>query len=98
MLCYALIGSTITTMGKQERIRVFEAIYEDGVLKPVNDPGLPEHRRFSVQVEDVADAADAAGDALAAWRRVYEGLSPEDQAAVELIALDRSRFSSGQTE
>jgi len=37
-------------------------------------------------------------EALAAWHRVYEGLSDEDQAAVEVIALDRSRFSRNQPE
>ncbi len=81
---------------RQEGIRVFEAIYEDGVLKPVEDPGLPEHHRFSVQVQEVREESGAA--ALAAWHRVYEGLSAEDQAAVEVIALDRSGFSRSQPE
>jgi predicted DNA-binding antitoxin AbrB/MazE fold protein len=33
--------------------RVFDAVYEDGVLKPLQDPGLPEHHQFSVQVRDL---------------------------------------------
>jgi predicted DNA-binding antitoxin AbrB/MazE fold protein len=71
-------------------IRVFEAVYEDGVLKPLEDPGLPEHQRFSVQVQELGEKH--AEDKLAAWHRVYAGLSDEDIAEVEKIALDRSRF------
>jgi len=72
-------------------IRVFEAVYEDGVLKPFEDPGLPEHQRFSVQVQELEEKR--AEDELAAWQRVYAGLSEEDVAAIEEIALDRSRSS-----
>jgi predicted DNA-binding antitoxin AbrB/MazE fold protein len=77
-------------------VRVFEAVYEDGVLKPLEDPGLPEHHRFSVQVQEV-DAAEAASE-LGAWHEVYDGLSEEDIKAVETMALDRSRFSRDQPE
>jgi len=82
-----------TTKGAKQRataIRVFEAVYEDGVLKPLQDPGLPEHHRFSVQVQELGERR--AADDLAAWQRVYAGLSDEDIAEVEKIALDRSRF------
>jgi hypothetical protein len=37
-------------------------------------------------------------EALAAWHQIYTGLSAEDQAAVEALALDRSRFSRNQAE
>jgi len=65
-------------------------IYEDGVLKPLEDPGLPEHHRFSEQVQELGEKP--AEDELAAWHQVYAGLSDEDIAEVETIALDRSRF------
>ncbi|MDP9119833.1 MAG: antitoxin family protein [Acidobacteriota bacterium] len=81
---------------RQKRVHVFEAIYEDGVLKPVDDPGLPEHQRFSVQVQELGETSGK--EALAAWHRVYAGLSDEDQAAVEVLALDRSGFSRDQAE
>ena len=71
-------------------VPVFEAVYEDGVLKPLQDPGLPEHHRFSVRVQELGESR--AADALEAWHRVYAGLSDEDIAEVEEIALDRSRF------
>jgi predicted DNA-binding antitoxin AbrB/MazE fold protein len=77
-------------------IRVFEAVYEDGVLKPLEDPGLPEHQRFFVRVQELGEKR--ADDELAAWQRVYAGLPEEDVAAVEEIALDRSRFFRRQPE
>lgn len=77
-------------------IRVFEAVYEDGVLKPLEDPGLPEHHRFSVRVRELGEKR--AADDLAAWHRVYAGLSDEAIAEVEEIALDRSRFFRREPE
>lgn len=69
---------------------IFEAIYENGVLKPLQDPGLSEHERVVVNVER-AEEEDASTQ-LAAWREVYSGLSENDIAEVEAIALDRSHF------
>ena len=36
--------------------------------------------------------------ALAAWHKVYEGLSDEEIAEIEAMALDRSRFSREDPE
>ena len=69
---------------------VLEAVYEDGVLKPLEDPGLREHQRVRLEIREAEGAAGAS--TLAEWQRVYEGLTSEDIAAVEAIALDRSRF------
>jgi predicted DNA-binding antitoxin AbrB/MazE fold protein len=91
----AVAGTTKGTRQRATRIRVFEAVYEDGVLKPLEDPGLPEHHRFSVRVQEVGKMR--AADKLAPWRRVYVGLSDEDIAEVEKIALDRSRFLRRQS-
>jgi predicted DNA-binding antitoxin AbrB/MazE fold protein len=92
----AVAGTTKGTRQQAAAIRVFEAVYEDGVLKPLQDPGLPEHQRFSVQVQELGEMR--AADDLAAWYRVYAGLSDEDIAEVEEIALDRSRFLRRQPE
>jgi predicted DNA-binding antitoxin AbrB/MazE fold protein len=70
---------------------LLEAVYEDGVLKPLEDPGLSDHQRVLIEVR--APAADAAARALAAWEEVYEGLSVDEVAEVERVALDRSNFS-----
>jgi predicted DNA-binding antitoxin AbrB/MazE fold protein len=71
-------------------VRVVEAIYEGGVLRPLADPGLADHQRVVLEIRVPADAESAS--TLRAWQQVYEGLSEKDVAEVEAIALDRSRF------
>lgn len=44
-----------------------------------------------VKIPDAAPLEPGPKSVLAAWRRVYEGLSEEDLAEVEAIALDRGR-------
>ncbi len=67
--------------------RVLEAIYEDGVLKPLEHPGLAEHERVFLEVRSAAEA-DAT---LRAWQGVFEGLSDEDVDEVARIALESWR-------
>ena len=71
--------------------RILEAIYEDGVLRPLADPGLEEHQRvlLEIRIEPQAHASSA----LEAWHRVYEGLSEDEISELESLALDRSHFS-----
>ena len=57
---------------------------------------MAEHHRFSVQVQELG--AGDPGSELAAWHEVYEGLSEDDIAEVEAMALDRSRFSREDPE
>jgi predicted DNA-binding antitoxin AbrB/MazE fold protein len=71
-------------------VRVLEAIYEDGVLKPLADPGLAEHQRVVVEIRPAEETGT--GSPLEAWQQVYAGLSETDVAEVEAIALDRSHF------
>jgi predicted DNA-binding antitoxin AbrB/MazE fold protein len=70
--------------------RTIDAIYEKGVLKPLQDPGLAEHQR--VVIDLYVEPETEAQATLRRWRDVYTGLSDEDIAEVEAIALDRSRF------
>ncbi len=68
-----------------------EAIYENGVLRPLEKPDLTENQR--VVLELVESRNDVTVDEyLALCHKVYEGLSDEDIAEVEAVALDRSRF------
>ncbi|MBF0559016.1 MAG: antitoxin family protein [Nitrospirae bacterium] len=67
-----------------------EAIFENGVLKPVVPLDIPEHTKVKVTVED--ECADSF-DSLSLISMVYEGLSPKDIDDIESIILDRSRFS-----
>jgi predicted DNA-binding antitoxin AbrB/MazE fold protein len=91
-----MAGTRIKKEGRSATVRVFEAVFEGGVLKPLQDPGLSEHHRFSVQVQEL----DGGGpqSELAAWHEVYEGLSEEEIASVETMAFDRSRFSREDPE
>lgn len=72
-------------------VKILEAVYEDGVFKPLVDPGLTDHQRVIVEIR--LPAEPETNSELGAWQRVYEGLSESDIAEVEAIALDRSRFS-----
>ena len=71
--------------------RILEAVYEDGVLRPLEDPGLQEHQRVLLEIR--FEPREQASSALEAWHQVYEGLSEGEIADVEAMALDRSRFS-----
>ncbi len=70
--------------------RTLEAIYEQGVLRPIEDPGLTEHQRVVLELRELP--SDDADRQLDAWHEVYEGLSEDQLAEVEAIALDRSNF------
>jgi len=70
--------------------RVLEAVYEDGVLKPLADPGLAEHQRVVVEIR--LPSEPTAESELKEWHRVFEGLSDAEIAEVETITLDRSHF------
>jgi predicted DNA-binding antitoxin AbrB/MazE fold protein len=70
--------------------RTIDAVYEDGVLKPLDKLDLPEHQRVRVTIDLPAGQPGSA--AVAAWLQVYEGLSDDEIADVERIALDRRGF------
>ena len=70
--------------------RVVEAIYENGVLTPLESLDLPERQRLMITIHlPVSEGPD---QALKAWHKVYEGLSDQEIAEIESIALDRSHF------
>ena len=70
---------------------VCEAIFEQGVFRPVAPPSRKfrngQHVRLIVETDPTPteDILELAGD-------VYEGLSSQDIDEVERIALDRSAF------
>lgn len=75
-------------------VRVLEAVYEDGVLKPVGDPELTDHQRVILEIQVPAEQDSAS--TLHEWQRVYEDLSEQAISEVEAVALDRSHFSLRQ--
>jgi len=70
--------------------RTLPAVYEHGVLRPQEPLELPEHQRVIITVH--GPAPESPNETLEAWQRVYEGLSEDEVAQVEVVALDRSRF------
>ena len=72
--------------------RTIEAIYEDGVLKPVEPLQLAEHTKVRITVETKEEALKRAESILELARRSYEGLSEEEISAVEEARLDSKSF------
>ncbi len=67
-----------------------EAIFENGVFKPVERPEIPEGEHVQLTVEIAARPQHE--DPLELAARVYRGLRPEEIDEIERIALDRSQF------
>ena len=68
-----------------------EAVFQDGVFRPVRRPNLPEGERVRLTVESVGEAS--ADDVLRLAARVYEGLSPRDIDDIEEMARHRAFFT-----
>ena len=71
------------------------AIYERGVLTPLEPLDLSEHQRVTITIH--GPAAAGPDGTLEAWERVYHGLSEAEVSEIESIALDRSRFMRPET-
>lgn len=67
-----------------------EAIYEDGVLKPLTPLQLPERQRVILAIRPLPQLDP--DEILELAHQVYAGLSDEEIAEIEAIALDRSNF------
>lgn len=72
--------------------RRVEAVYEQGVLRPLEPLALPEGQHVTVTIDEEEPAVETPEEALRAWQQVYAGLSEEEIAEIEAIALDRSNF------
>jgi len=70
-----------------------DAVYHDGVFEPLTPPTLPEGARVHLRVESAVQGEDS----LSMASQVYEGLTVEQIAEIEAIALDRSRFMTRST-
>lgn len=71
--------------------QTIEAVYEQGVFKPLQPVELAEGQKVMLSVEPEKRRL-APDEMLALAHKVYEGLSEEDIAEIEAIALDRSNF------
>ena len=71
--------------------QTMEAIYENGVFKPLNNVSAEITEGGKVEIT-ITDKRLSAEEMLKLASQVYEGLSEEDINEVEQIALDRSNF------
>ena len=65
-----------------------DAIFQDGVFRPVEPPELPNGERVRLTVERVTQATP--DEILKLARQVYEGLSQKDIDDIEEMARHRS--------
>jgi predicted DNA-binding antitoxin AbrB/MazE fold protein len=65
-----------------------DAIYENGVLRPLTEVTLKEGEHVRIFIEDQENKKDVLSLAL----QVYKGLSEEEMEQVEKIALARREF------
>lgn len=68
-----------------------DAVFQDGVFKPVQRPDLAEGERVRITVETVGQGKP--DDVLRLAAQVYEGLSSADIDEIEEIARHRTFFS-----
>jgi predicted DNA-binding antitoxin AbrB/MazE fold protein len=69
---------------------ILEAIFENGVLKPLKSLKLPEHQKVMITIQ--LPPVENPDEELESWHQVYAGLSDADISDIESIALDRSNF------
>jgi predicted DNA-binding antitoxin AbrB/MazE fold protein len=82
-----IFGVAAKEAGEMVRKRV-DAIYEQGILRPLSPLSLREGERICLVVESMEEKEDIFSLAFS----VYEGLSEEEIQEVEQIALERKDF------
>ncbi len=69
---------------------IFEAVYENVVLKPLGSIKLLEHQRVTIMIQlPIIENPD---QELESWHQVYSELSDQEIKEIESIALDRNHF------
>ena len=76
--------------------QTMDAVYENGVFRPLNTPELSEGQFVRIEIE--TPLKESSDDLLELAARVYEGLSENDIEAVEKIVNDRRRFFGNRNQ
>jgi predicted DNA-binding antitoxin AbrB/MazE fold protein len=74
---------------------ILEAIFENGVLKPLESLKLPEHQKVMITIQ--LPPVKNPDEELESWHQVYAGLSDTEIRDIESIAFDRSNFMTQET-
>jgi len=72
-----------------------EAVYENGVFRPLKLPKITKGQQVRLIVEETSRMRTE--DILNLAAQVYQGLSEEEIAEIEKIALDRRNFFGDRT-
>ncbi len=72
--------------------QTLDAVYENGVFRPLNRPKLLDGQHVQLIVEMPSEPSP--DDVLALAAKVYEDFSDEQIREIEQIALDRRSFFS----
>ncbi len=75
--------------------QILDAIYENGVFRPLTSLEISEGQSVRLIVETTSDSTPE--DMLNLAARVYEGLSGEDIDEIEKIARERRDFFGEET-
>ncbi len=70
--------------------QTLEAIYEDGVFKPVDPLEIPNGQPVRLEVETLSEPL--VEDVLSLAAQVYEGLTDQEVNEIERIAFQRTNF------
>ena len=70
--------------------QTIDAIYENGVLRPLQKIDIPEHQRVSIIIDTSKKYTPE--EILHLAEKVYSGFSEEEIVEIEKIVLDRSHF------
>ncbi|MBM3212408.1 DUF104 domain-containing protein [Candidatus Poribacteria bacterium] len=72
--------------------QIIDAIYEDGVLKPLEPINVKEHTRLYIIIESVEERKKKIDRIIALARKSIEGLSEEELAVLESARVNKSLF------
>ncbi|MYC14152.1 MAG: DUF104 domain-containing protein [Gemmatimonadetes bacterium] len=75
--------------------QTMDAVYEDGVFKPMKPPKLSEGQHVRIKIETPFEKSF--DDLLELAAKVYEGLSADDIDGIEKIAHGRRDFLGDRT-
>jgi predicted DNA-binding antitoxin AbrB/MazE fold protein len=76
--------------------QVLDAVYENGVFRPLQAPEVAEGQQVQLVVKTTTELTPDEMLELAA--QVYQGLSDQDINDIEQIALDRENFFGGRAQ
>ena len=91
------ISQTIFLESETSTVKTtIDAIFENGVFRPLKAPGIPQGKQVKLEVDIPDDGSP--GEILALATTVFDGLSEEDMGEIESIALDRRDFFDNGTQ